>query len=333
MRNLAKLKSNSFVCVLLFQGCYLLHVLQEPTIKHAESCAMCPEAAFDQPAAQQHLQQPEPVQEVVRLHSLDSMNALTWPQSRRVSSAGSRSTQSSGHLHLYVDHGGDHLHLYVDQPQLQSVLPPQPSLFPTLRSTASINALVWPTSRPASSRSSGSHAEAEQDLEEASHGEAASRDATVPTAVAVLRPLPSASSIDALLWPGDEAAEQPAEQQPAVPAEPPVKAFCGLPIRLTAVGTAEVPLRGSATFKTQKQQSLLDRAAAKRALAALLAAAKASEIRGWSPKQRAVSPALSGHAEPAQPAATADLEGTSQAGPVLPSLEDIEALVPPQQSR
>ena len=194
--------------------------------------------------------------------------------------------------------------------------------------------------RPASLQSGGSHAAAGEDLEQAAQDDSTSRDATAPTAVAVLKPLPSASSIDALLWPGGNAAEQlqpakPAAQQPAMPAEhagPQVRTFCGLPIRLAAVGTAEVPLRGSATFSTQKQQSLLDRAAAKRALAALLAAAKASQVRGWSPKQSAVSPAPSDHAEPAQPAA-ATVEGTSRAGPVLPSLEDIEALVPAEQAR
>lgn len=304
----------------------------------AEPPATTPKTAAvqrDHPAVHQHPQQPGPVQEIVRLHSVDSINALMWPQSRRVSSAGSRSSRSSGHLHLYVDHASDRLHLYVDQPQLQSVLPPQPSAFTKLRSTASINALVWPTSRPASSRSSGSHAEAGQDLEEASQDESLGRDATPATAVAVLKPLPSASSIDALLWPGDEAAAQPQPAMPAEHAQPQVKAFSGLPIRLTAVGNAEVPYRGSATFRVQKQQSLLDRAAAKRALAALLAAAKASEIRGWSPKQRAISPAPSEHAEPAQPAqpAAAMAEGTSQAGPVLPSLEEIEALVPAEQPR
>ena len=301
----------------------------------AESPAMCPETDVqaDLPAVQQLSQQlpqqllqqlPEPVQEIVRLHSLNSINALMWPQSRRVSSAGSRSSQSSGHLHLYVDHASDRLHLYVDQPQLQQVLPPQPMAPRRLRSTASINALVWPVSQPAFS-SNDSCAEAVEDVGQAT----SSRDAT---AVAVPKPLPSATSIDALLWPGDEAAEQ----QPAVPAEPAdhaehavlntVRSFCGLPVRMAAVGTADAPLRSpavaTATFKVQKQQSLLDRAAAKRALAALLAAAKASEIRGWSPKQRALSPAPSDHAEPAKPD-----------GRVLPSLEDIEALVPMEESR
>lgn len=286
----------------------------------AESPAVQPEADVPaaQPAAQQLPQQLlESVQPVVRLHSLDSINALMWPQSRRVSSAGSRrSSQSSGHLHLYVDHASDRLHLYVDQPQLRQVLPPQPLTFPRLRSTASINALVWPTSRPTSSRSSGSRAEAAEDLEEAT----SSRDTTAAAAVAAPKPLPNVTSIEALLWPGDEAAEQ----QPAVPAEHAVlkrvRTFCGLPVQTADVATAGVPLRSSTgTFRAQKQQSLLDRAAAKRALAALLAAAKASEIRGWSPKQRAISPAPSDHAEPA--------------GHALPSLEDIEALVPMDKPR
>ena len=306
----------------------VLQILQDPTIKDSESPAMRPETDVqaDPPTVQQLPQQlPESVQEVVRLHSLDSINALMWPQSRRVSSAGSKSSRSSGHLHLYVDHASDRLHLYVDQPQLQQVLPPQPLTFPRLRSTASINALVWPASRPASSKSSGSQAEAAEDVEEVR----SSRDATAATAVAVIKPLPSASSIDALLWPGDEAVEQ----QHTVSAEhaehavlKKVRTFCGLPVRMAAEGTADAPFRTSAvatgTFRAQKQQSLLDRAAAKRALAALLAAAKASEIRGWSPKQRALSPAPSDHAEPAVPA-----------GHVLPSLEDIEALVPMKASR
>ena len=312
----------------------MVHILQGPSTMGAESPAICPEADVEavlpavQQLPQQQLQQllqqlPEPVQEIVRLHSVDSIDALMWPQSRRVSSAGSRSSQSSGHLHLYVDHASDRLHLYVDQPQLQQVLPPQPLTFPRLRSTASINNLVWPTSKPASSRSSGSQAEAAEALEAATP----SRDATAATAVAQPKPLPSTSSINALLWPGDEAAEQ----QPAVPADhaehavlKKVRTFCGLPVRVAAVGTAEAPLRSSAkaTFGAHKQQSLLDRAAAKRALAALLAAAKASEIRGWSPKQRALSPAHSDRAEPAKPA-----------GHVLPSLEDIEALVPMEKPR
>ena len=291
----------------------------------SESPAMSPETDVqaELPAVQQLPQKlPESVQEIVRLHSLDSINALVWPQSRRVSSAGSRSSQSSGHLHLYVDHASDRLHLYVDQPQLPQLLPPQPPIFPKLRSTASINALVWPISRRASSRSGGSQAEAGEDLEEA----ASSRDATDATAVAVPKSLPSATAIEALLWPGDEAAEQ----QRAGPAEPAdhaehamlkkVRTFCGLPVRAAPAGTDDAPHRSSAvataTFRAHKQQSLLDRAAAKRALAALLAAAKASEIRGWSPTQRALSPAPSDHAEPAE-----------HAGHVLPSLEDIEALV------
>ena len=310
-----------------------MHALQDVATVDVESHAMCPEAEvpLDQSPPQQLLQQlPESVQEIARLHSLDSINALMWPASRRVSSAGSRSTQSSGHLHLYVDHASDHLHLYVGQPQLQQTLPPQPMTFPRLRSTASINALVWPASRAASSRSGGSHAEAAENLEEGA-GPDSVRSEEAATAVAVLKSLPSATSIDALLWPGDAPIEQPPAAH-AMPAEAAAgnsqsNAFGTLPFRLTAVGTAEVPARSSATFRAQKQQSLLDRAAAKRALAALLAAAKASQIRGWSPRQRASSPALSEHAEPAAPAALA------KEGPFLPSLEDIEALVPFEETR
>ena len=253
---------------------------------------------------------PEPIHAMRRLHSLDSINALVWPQSRRVSSAGSR---ASSHLHLYVDHASDLMHLYVDQPQLQQVLPPQPISFPRLRSTASINALVWPASRPPSSRSGGSDPTAVDELAEEVRG--------VSTAAA-LRPLPSAASIDSLLWPGDAPIEQPA----APSAEHSRVEFkSSAASLLPAVVTSPASVRSSATFRAQKQQSLLDRAAAKRALASLLAAAKASQIRGWSPRSRALSPLLSEKAEePAAPVKA--LVG-------LPSLEDIEALVPLEEDR
>jgi len=291
------------------------------------SHAMCPEAdvPLDQAMSQQLPQQlPEPVHVVPRLYSLDSINALMWPMSRRVSSAGSR---TSDHLHLYVDNGGDHLHLYVDQPQLQQGLPPQPSSHPRLRSTASINALVWPVSRsvsrPDSSRSGSSHATAVDEL--ASVAEDAPTAASQPA----MRPLPSAASIDSLLWPGNTPIEQravaPAEHA-EVQARP--SAASPVPIRLSAVATAEVPVRASSSFRAQKQQSLLDRAAAKKALASLLAAAKASQIRGWSPKQRALSPV------PAPEEVLAPVEAVPVKSTVgLPSLEDIEALVPLEEDR
>ena len=292
--------------------------LQDTGTVEIEAQAVCPEdeVTLEQPPLQEQAQS---AQEIVRLHSLDSINALMWPTSRHVSSAGSRSSHSSGHLHLFVDHASDRLHLYVDQPQ-----PPQPLTFPRLRSTASINALVRPMSRPTSARNGGSYSEAAVEPEAA----AKPASSTATTAVAVLKTLPSATAIDRLLWPGDE----PNQQQPAVLAEdrPRSDTFGGLPLTLTAVGTAEAPLRSSATFRAQKQQSLLDRAAAKRALAALLAAAKASQIRGWSPRHRAISPVPSDHAEHTAAVAVAT---AARATSSLPSLEDIEALVPIEDSR
>ncbi|DBA74159.1 hypothetical protein WJX77_004162 [Trebouxia sp. C0004] len=283
------------------------------------------------PMFQQLLQQlPEPPRVMPRLHSLDSINALVWPTSRRVSSAGSR---ASSHLRLYVDDGGDHLHLYVDhsEPQLQQGLPPQPMALPRLRTTASINTLVWPTSRPDSSRSSSSQATAVEDT-----AEVASTAATA-AAKQLLRPLPSAASIDELLWPGDTQIAQRAAL-PAQHADVQITAADLLPVGFASRAAAELPVRSSATFRAQKQQSLLDRAAAKRALAALLAAAKASQIRGWSPKQRALSPAPPVKEE--ETAGTVKEEEVATAvkaavkAPVgLPSLEDIEALVPLEEER
>ena len=282
--------------------------------------------------SQQLLQQlPEPPHVMPRLHSLDSINALVWPMSRRVSSAGS---QASSHLHLYVDNGGDHLHLYVDhsEPQLQQGLPPQPMTFPRLRTTASINALVWSSSRPDSSRSNSSQPTAVED--------AAEVVSTAATAAAqhVPRPLPSAASIDELLWPGDT----PIAQRAALPAQRDdiqIAAADLLPVGLATGAAAELSVRSSATFRAQKQQSLLDRAAAKRALAALLAAAKASQIRGWSPKQRALSPVpLAKEGETVAPVkeeeeVAASVKAAVKASVGLPSLEDIEALVPLEEER
>ena len=143
----------------------------------------------------------------------------------------------------------------------------------------------------------------------------------------VSKPLPSAASIDELLWPGDI----PIAQHAALHAE-----HAGFKSTATTAGQpsmqpptlsspAGVGVRSSATFRAQKRQSLLDRAAAKRALAALLAAGQASQIRGWSPRQRAPSPAPAVEEEPPAPvrAAAAD----------LPSVEDIEALVPLEEAR
>ena len=143
----------------------------------------------------------------------------------------------------------------------------------------------------------------------------------------VSKPLPSAASIDELLWPGDAPmrqyaalhAEHAGFKSAAITADPPSMQ------PLTLSTPAGVGVRSSATFRAQKRQSLLDRAAAKRALAALLAAGQASQIRGWSPRQRAPSPAPAVEEEPAAPvrAAAAD----------LPSVEDIEALVPVEEER
>ena len=281
--------------------------------------------------SQQLLQQlPEPAHAMPRLHSLDSINALVWPMSRRVSSAGS---QASSHLHLYVDNGGDHLHLYVDhsEPQLQQGLRPQPMMFPRLRTTASINALVWPTSRSGSSRSSSSQATAVED--------AAEVVSTAATAVVqhVPRPLPSAASINELLWPGDSPIAQRAAS-PAQRADIQITAADLLPVGLASGAAAELSVRSSTTFRAQKQQSLLDRAAAKRALAALLAAAKASQIRGWSPKQRALSPVSLAKEEETVAAVkdeevAAPVKAAVKALVGLPSLEDIEALVPLEEDR
>ena len=283
------------------------------------------------PMSQQLLQQqPQPAHVLPRLYSLDSINALVWPMSRRVSSAGS---QASSHLHLYVDNGGDHLHLYVDhsEPQLQRRLPPQPMTFPRLRTTASINALVWPTSRPDSSRSSSSQTTAVDDAAEVASTAATAAAQHMP------RPLPSAASIDELLWPGDTPIAQHAAL-PAQRADVQITAAGLLPVGLVTGAAAELSVRSSATFRAQKQQSLLDRAAAKRALAALLAAAKASQIRGWSPKQRALSP-VAPTKEEETVAAVKEEEVAAPGKAVvkaligLPSLEDIEALVPLEEER
>jgi len=232
-----------------------------------------------------------------------------------------------------VDNGGDHLHLYVDhsEPQLQQGLPPQPMMFPRLRTTASINALVWPTSRSGSSRSSSSQATAVED--------AAEVVSTAATAVVqhVPRPLPSAASINELLWPGDSPIAQHAAS-PAQRADIQITAADLLPVGLASGAAAELSVRSSTTFRAQKQQSLLDRAAAKRALAALLAAAKASQIRGWSPKQRALSPVSLAKEEETVAAVkdeevAAPVKAAVKALVGLPSLEDIEALVPVEEDR
>ncbi len=162
---------------------------------------------------------------------------------------------------------------------------------------------------------------------------------TAATAAAqhVPRPLPSAASIDELLWPGDTPIAQRVAS-PAQRADIQITAADLLPVGLASGTAAELPVRSSATFRAQKQQSLLDRAAAKRALAALLAAAKASQIRGWSPKQRALSPvSLAKEEETVAPVkeeeVAAPVKAAVKALVGLPSLEDIEALVPLEEER
>ena len=260
--------------------------------------------------AQQALaMQPQPgngaITAVPRLHSIDSINALVWPLSRRVSSASSR---GSDHLQLYVDHGGDHLQLFVDHSQ-QSVT------FPRLRSTASINALVWPASRRVSSADGRSPNTAVAEAIGVIDG---TTTAVVDTS---FRPLPSAASIDSLLWPGDVSSAAHAEPAEILN-EPSVSSRFRLPLLPLP---PPPPRAGPSSARARKQQSLLDRAAAKRALASLLAAAKASQIRGWSPRQQGTSPA---------PAESAPQEAASAAVPVgLPSLADIEALCLEEDNR
>ena len=218
-------------------------------------------------------------------------------------------------------------------------------MVPRLRTTASINALVWPTSRPDSSRSSSSQATAVEDAAEVASTSATAVVRHMP------RPLPSAASIDELLWPGDTPIEQhaasPAQRAeiqttaadlPAQRADIQITAADLLPVGLASGAAAELSVRSSATFRAQKQQSLLDRAAAKRALAALLAAAKASQIRGWSPKQRALSPdALTKEEETVAAVKEEEVAAPGEAAVKalvgLPSLEDIEALVPLEEER
>lgn len=134
--------------------------------------------------------------------------------------------------------------------------------------------------------------------------------------------LPSADDIEDLLWPAprDMAVVHVQKDSPAPDTQQVLETSAG------AGGTAGIsvapteadsPTRRTRLLQTH-QKSLLDRAAAKRALAALLAAAKASQIRGWSPRMRPQSPS--------PPASV-------RASPGLPSLEDIEALVPIKESR
>lgn len=162
---------------------------------------------------------------------------------------------------------------------------------------------------------------------------------TAATAVVqhVPRPLPSAASINELLWPGDSPIAQRAAS-PAQRADIQITAADLLPVGLASGAAAELSVRSSTTFRAQKQQSLLDRAAAKRALAALLAAAKASQIRGWSPKQRALSPVSLAKEEETVAAVkdeevAAPVKAAVKALVGLPSLEDIEALVPLEEDR
>lgn len=209
-----------------------------------------------------------------RINSLSSINALLWPESRRISSSsgGQTSDADIGTLMLARD---------ILQQQSQEMLASQPPL-QRLR-TASINALIWPlSSRSASAHSSGSQATAVADDESGSQASVRSTDggSNVDQELQqALRPLPSAEDIDGILWPGSHAlAGAPAMHalpayQPQQPAE-----IHNLNRSAGTAGSPESPGRRARALQTH-QRSLLDKAAAKRALASLLAAAKASQIR------------------------------------------------------
>ena len=210
-----------------------------------------------------------------RINSLSSINALLWPESRRISSSsgGQASDADMGTLMLARD---------ILQQQSEEMLACQPPL-QRVRTTASINALIWPlSSRSASAHSSGSQATAVADDESGSQASVRSTDGgsyVDQELQQALRPLPSAEDIDGILWPGSDAlADAPAMHalpayQPQQPAE-----IHNLNSSAGIAGSPESPGRRARALQTH-QRSLLDKAAAKRALASLLAAAKASQIR------------------------------------------------------
>ena len=251
-----------------------LQVLDYSTTIVIESHAMCPEA--DVPIDQLPPQLQEEVRRICpRISSLSSINALLWPESRRISSSsgGQASNADMDTLMLARD---------ILQQQSEEILASQPPL-QRLRTTASINALVWPSgSRSPSAHSNSSQATAVADDENGSQASvrSADGDSTVDQELRqALRPLPSAEDIDGILWPGSDAlAETPAMH--ALPAYQPQQpaGFQNLNRSAGTAGSPESPGRRARSLQTH-QRSLLDRAAAKRALASLLAAAKASQIR------------------------------------------------------
>ena len=257
-------------------ACKCLQVIDYSSTTVIECHAMCPEA--DVPIDQLPPQLREEVRRICpRISSLSSINALFWPESRRVSSAsgGNASEADIDTLMLARD---------ILQQQSEEVLAAQPRL-QRLRTTASINALVWPlSSRTASAHSRGSQAASVTDNDNENDSRALVRSTDGGSTVdqelqQALRPLPSAEDIDDILWPGSDAltgspvlhAVQVSQSQ----------ALAEVQTLNTSAGTAglpESPGRRARALQTH-QRSLLDKAAAKRALAALLAAAKASQIR------------------------------------------------------
>lgn len=237
-----------------------------------ECHAMCPEA--DVPIDQLPPQLREEVRRICpRINSLSSINALLWPESRRISSSsGGRAS----------DADIDTLMLARDILQLQSeeLAASQPPV-QRLRTTASINALVWPSSRSASAHSSGSRHAAAADDEDDSQASVKSNDGSVTEQGphTASRALPSAEDIDEVLWPGSNVLGDSPAVHALVVSQPQQALHIQTSDRTAGTaGAPDSPTRRARTLQTH-QRSLLDRAAAKRALASLLAAAKASQIR------------------------------------------------------
>lgn len=259
-----------------FHACKCPQVIDYSSITVIECHAMCPEA--DVPIDQLPPQLQEEVRRICpRISSLSSINALLWPESRRVSSAfGGRASEADiDTLILARD---------ILQQQSDEVLAARPPL-QRLRTTASINALVWPlSSRSASAHSRGSQAAsvADNDNENDSRASVRSTDggSTVDQELQqALRPLPSAEDIDDILWPGSDAlTDSPALHAGQVSHSQVFAEVQTLNTSEDTAGLPESPGRRARALQTH-QRSLLDKAAAKRALAALLAAAKASQIR------------------------------------------------------
>lgn len=181
-----------------------------------------------------------------RINSLASIDALLWPESRRISST---SGSQASHADL------DTLMLARDllQQQAQAMSTAQPAAR-QLRTTASINALIWPQSDSASahSRVNDSNNDSQASVRSVDGNSVSSQQRHTSS-----QSLPSAEDIDGGLWPGGISQPRQVGQS--------TNSTAGPALRARALQT--------------HQRSLLDRAAAKRALAALLAAAKASQIR------------------------------------------------------